>query len=492
MEVKWTDNSTNEDKFIVERAVSLFAPYVTAGEVGFNTSSFVDNGAQPGTVYLYRVRASNASGNNGTSAMQVTTPNLGGAFASLAVRAGDIYYFAFRGPNRIERYDLVSRAWLPAFAAEAPVTALWADDAALYVAEGRDSVRMNKDTGARTPFRNFLGDVTGLVTMADILVAVAGSTYTTLDRTTCIQMSTFVGSFPAAGLSVAPALGRIFSRTTGVIPSNIQFHEIGPDGSLVESWESPYHGDYPAATRTIVFPNQARVVDNAGSVYSTSKLAYTNSLGGAFTDVDFFGSDIPIVLRENKLISYTNALQEAGSHSLAQNGVRVAVSGQDAVVFSPDHATSLHGLSITAVSLQLIGTPEPGQPINPAGLAYTPDNVFVDRDDNLLILCKAHLSLFRYSTSRRRYLPTLLLGNSPKMPHTPSTQTRSTLLISTVRYTGSTSMLRHPWRLRSTRLLKDGKTLSPPANISLQCPTGKISLSASGCQPCFHHIGKLL
>ena len=59
----WTDNSTNEDGFRIERKTGT-GSYEVAGTVGANATSYTDVGLVPGTQYTYRIQAFNASGNS--------------------------------------------------------------------------------------------------------------------------------------------------------------------------------------------------------------------------------------------------------------------------------------------------------------------------------------------------------------------------------------------------------------------------------------------
>ncbi|MFM8357131.1 MAG: fibronectin type III domain-containing protein, partial [Verrucomicrobiota bacterium] len=72
--LSWTDNSTNEQGFRVERAPNggSFAQIATTAA---NATGYTDTTAVPGTTYQYRVRAFNAAGNSAYAGpVTVTTP----------------------------------------------------------------------------------------------------------------------------------------------------------------------------------------------------------------------------------------------------------------------------------------------------------------------------------------------------------------------------------------------------------------------------------
>ena len=409
----WKDNARNEDNYLVERSDSAAVVWTQIGSLPFNSTTFTDATVAANTTYGYRVKATNATGTTTSSVVKVTTPKLGGDFAGQSLRAGDVYYFIFNSPNRIERYDLNSRAWLPPVPLQSTGSALWVDEAGIFVSEDRAVIRFALDGSARTPMGNSQYTVRSLFTSGDLLVFNSGDReFTTLNKLNGNFLSTFDYWYAGVGFSSAPALNRTFFRSSGVSPSDIHYLEIGADGKLIKGNQSPYHGDYPGATRTFVFPNGARVADDSGTVYSTDSLSFTNSFGGSFTDLSFHGQDIPILLRGNKLHSYSNALLEAGSHILPATGLRMAVNQQDAIVFFADGSND-HGLGVQAVPLDLLSAPVPGQAVDPRGLAFTPDDVFLDKDGEILLFSKSQLSLFRWSPTSKDYLPTYPLVGSP-------------------------------------------------------------------------------
>jgi hypothetical protein len=63
--VKWTDNSSNESGFEIYRksgSCNSPEPWISAGTVGVNRTSWIDTGKRPGDIYSYRVRAYKKSG----------------------------------------------------------------------------------------------------------------------------------------------------------------------------------------------------------------------------------------------------------------------------------------------------------------------------------------------------------------------------------------------------------------------------------------------
>jgi len=63
----WTDNSTNEDGFKIERKTTPSGTFAQIATVGADISTYIDKGLAGGTNYCYRVRAFNASGDSAYS-----------------------------------------------------------------------------------------------------------------------------------------------------------------------------------------------------------------------------------------------------------------------------------------------------------------------------------------------------------------------------------------------------------------------------------------
>lgn len=71
----WTDNSTNETGFKVERSTSSLGPYTQITLTPANTAAYSDTGLTASTTYYYQVRATNSAGDSTFSvAASATTP----------------------------------------------------------------------------------------------------------------------------------------------------------------------------------------------------------------------------------------------------------------------------------------------------------------------------------------------------------------------------------------------------------------------------------
>jgi hypothetical protein len=78
IDLSWSDNSSNELGFKIERKVSG-GTYSEIARVGANVTTYSDKNCNEGTIYTYRVRAHNAAGDsNFSNEASATTLSAGG------------------------------------------------------------------------------------------------------------------------------------------------------------------------------------------------------------------------------------------------------------------------------------------------------------------------------------------------------------------------------------------------------------------------------
>lgn len=81
IDLSWTDNSNNETGFEIERSPNGTSGWANVTTTSSNTTSYTDTGLSASTLYYYRVRSTNGSGNSAYSAVVSDTTSAGGCLA---------------------------------------------------------------------------------------------------------------------------------------------------------------------------------------------------------------------------------------------------------------------------------------------------------------------------------------------------------------------------------------------------------------------------
>lgn len=349
--------------------------------------------------------------------------------SATAIEHDGIGYFLSESNAQVLRYDVTAESWLTpvdlSSGVERPST-LHADADGLYVGFGRSVYRYGLDGSNKTHLLNTSRNVLSLHSDGNLLFAhsggggVGGAVSVNKATNTVIDMITGTtgegGSFfyNSRGTSISESANRIFGRSVGISPSDIIYLSYEDSGTFIENDGSPYHARYPNATQTWVFPDGQRVVDDSGSVYSTDSLTYlTQFAAPKFDDITFIGNNVPVVLSSSEtpqLTVYTSGLQPVGMATLEHEGQEVFVNDSHAIVFRMESGQWLTEI----VPLSDLNVPASGEPVDPVGLAYTPDQVEVASDGTLLIFSAAHQSIFQWDMQQQIYLDTIPLIGSPQ------------------------------------------------------------------------------
>jgi hypothetical protein len=337
-----------------------------------------------------------------------------------SLRSGNTAYFLFGTSPRLERFALTNGQWLSPIVLPTiygPATAFAVDTDTLYVAYGQSVKRYDLAGSNEVHVVNSAESVQGIFTDGNVIFLNRSvslyARFTSISKSNNAVIATFENYVDAvSGASIARSMNKIFGRSLGISPPDITYVTYNDDGTFVSGGDSPQHGAYPDASRTWVFPGEARVVDNSGTVYNTGDLTYLNSFGGTISDLDFYGTNIPIVLRGSQLIAYSSALLPTGSQTLGFTPQNIYVAGTNVVTFTFDTGQA-NSIRVDTVPLAILNPPTPGLPVNPVGLGYTPDATFLDKNGVLYLLSKAQQSLFRLDTTNQTYLATIPLVGSP-------------------------------------------------------------------------------
>jgi len=337
-----------------------------------------------------------------------------------SLQSGGLAYFLFGTSPRIERLSLSNSQWLPPITLPTlygPATALAVDSDTLYVAYGQTVKRYSLSGSNEVHMANVAESVQGIFVDGDVIFLNRSvslyARFTSMSKSSNAVISTFENYvYAASGASIAPSLNKIFGRSLGISPADITYVTYNDDGTFVSGGDSPYHGAYPDANKTWMFPGQNRVVDDSGIVYSTSDLTYSGSFAGTITDLAFYGSDIPIVLRGSNLVAYSSAFLPTGSYNLPVSPKTIYVAGTNVLAFTWDVAQS-NSIRKDVIPLAFLNPPTPGQPVDPFALAFTPDATLLDKNGVLYLCSKSLQSVFRWNTSNQLYMPTIPLVGSP-------------------------------------------------------------------------------
>lgn len=322
-----------------------------------------------------------------------------------------VTYVLMASPNEIRRYDLAARSFLPPLALTEGPTALLVDDSGIYVALGRQVTRRSLAGGAPTHLANASAPVRSLLAWNDFLYLVYPAypygNFLSVDKASGIIRGTAQFTYDAyIGASMSATLGKIYGRDEGLSPDDIQMLTLNADGTFGTSVDSPYHGAYPGAAKTWCFPGGLKVADNAGIIYNAADLTFSGSFAGGVTDLAFIGDTLPVVLRNNEVIGFSQAVLETGRTTLASAAPQtLAVHGTNLFAFT----STATDTTVEIVPTARLNPPEPGAAIDPRGLAYVPDQTFMDRDGTVLLHSKNNLSLFRWSVGQRAYAATIPL-----------------------------------------------------------------------------------
>ena len=86
--LSWSDNSTNEAGFRIERRTGTTGTYAEIATLGVNAVSYTDVNLANGTTYCYRVRAYNAGGASGYSNEQCAMTSVATSYALTVAKSG--------------------------------------------------------------------------------------------------------------------------------------------------------------------------------------------------------------------------------------------------------------------------------------------------------------------------------------------------------------------------------------------------------------------
>ena len=130
-------------------------------------------------------------------------------------------------------------------------------------------------------------------------------------------------------------------------PNDLQWEEIGLDGTIIDAGETPYHGEVMAQTPIRVAPDGAKIVIGSGQVFDAGTLLFAGDLGLGVADVAWsssgnlygIGSDAP-----SRFLRFSPAYQVIGSGAVRGVPRRLLRNGSNFLYLADVGATTIVGV----------------------------------------------------------------------------------------------------------------------------------------------------
>lgn len=324
----------------------------------------------------------------------------------------NIIYFADDRSTALKRYSLENEKFLAPITLAKKPSALHVDNSGIYLGYNTSLVKLDLSGANAIPIHSTSDKITDIEATDQYLIVAGDRFMQSLNKSDYSFVAETKQEYPAPNISVSPDNRQIYYTRERITPEEIYQIALLSDGTFGSALESPYHGDYAIAPNPVFFPTKNRVVVSSGNVFNTMDLTFAGSIGGLYSDIGFW-QGLPIVLRDNQLHSYNQAMLETGVYPLppAVTSSTMAIYGNSIFVFGRD---ALGDDQATKVDIALLSPADPAAPVNPSELSYTPNSFALDnKQDTVFLLSKAHLNIFRWSISQSTYLESIPLLNPP-------------------------------------------------------------------------------
>ncbi len=278
-------------------------------------------------------------------------------------------YFLFNDTPFVAVYDIQQGVWVDSIGLpHNNPSCFHFDDDYLYVGYNGSVYRYNHQGGDESPL--LLRDSTpyeprALYTDGDFLFVFLGSVKEVLNRRDGTLISRFddwtKDNHMIYAISHFKEDRVFYGRTSGISPSDIDIMTYDSTGTFLEVRDSPHHGIYGDATKTWVFPDGKRVVDNSGTIYEANSLKYLNSFGtpGRIFGIAFFDSTIIVSTGDSLLIRYDpDLILEQGRKKIDFQPNRLIVKDENVLAFYRDPDAQYY-IGVSVVSLDGFAHAEP-------------------------------------------------------------------------------------------------------------------------------------
>jgi hypothetical protein len=217
----------------------------------------------------------------------------------IAADADGTIYLLSAANNRVYRYSGETQAHLPPIVVGTNTTVTVEAPEVMEYSPAHDRlyfgyesgaitfVDLNEATLAEQSFTATPEPVKGLGAAGDFLLAQDQSFNTSVKRH---QLFDQTGNLTHTELYASDSrdyqwnetLQRLYHFRDYTFPNDIQYHEISLTGQIVDTTDSPYHGDYAIAPPIVLSPDEQQVLIGSGDIYEAPGLTRVEFLANGF------------------------------------------------------------------------------------------------------------------------------------------------------------------------------------------------------------------
>lgn len=324
---------------------------------------------------------------------------------------GDKVYFLFSTPNKIAIYNMASQSQEADLSLSKTPTAFAISGTTAYVAFQREIRAISLSTGDSTFIRNASNNVVNLTLVGDKLYAFDqdGNSLAINTLNNSLIETSSIGSYYSNKIQLGSAANNaIFARSEASWSGLMQKYQLDSDGKIKDFTYSNHNWNYNGAAGIYLNQSHTKVYDRSGLIFFAGDMSYAGSLSGSVEALTFIG-DNPVALRGTQLTLFNSSHVGLGSVDLTQTANFLSAREQQVFAFAVNDS----GFSVAPVDLSSFGLSAQVESVDPNGFAYTPEFIVSDAQDNLFLVDRESLSLFRWSVSEDKYLSSWALRSPP-------------------------------------------------------------------------------
>ena len=329
-------------------------------------------------------------------------------------RYQDTIYLLFSSPRLIKRYDAVGRQFLSDIYLSEQAKEFDVDSDGLFIQYSHHIERMTHDGASHnTMFAEPLAEISGILSAGQFIYTssiVNGSgEFISVNKSSLTSFRRKMYR-PFQFAATDSLRSKIFTKTPYIL--NQLAHRlisITLDGA----------GDYVSETvnpnsfyenRVYVTANETAITDYTGTLWDFNNINMeVGVLQGRIDDVTNIG-DQTIVLKDGLLTRYSSTLSFVDQFNTCHVSQSIIDHNNMIVEFSFDDSNQLQAQHIDLTQFSGSNT---CAPVDPVGLVYTPDEVFLDSSGLVNLVSKSNRSIFQWSPVLQAYTQSISLQGTP-------------------------------------------------------------------------------